>query len=103
MTDMPMKNDNPPSTGLLLALDDLWGDMNPRHDYETCRAKYEALRAGIESIRASELAKAYEAIVELAEIAARAKPNCGPKLRSLIQAAQEKHTIVIETAREQGK
>ncbi len=36
-----------------------------------------------------------EALKDFSEIAMRAKPNCGPKLRSLIQFAQEKHREVL--------
>lgn len=37
-----------------------------------------------------------QALKDFAEIAAQAKPNCGPKLRALIQSAQEKHSAIIE-------
>lgn len=35
------------------------------------------------------------ALKDFSEIAARAKPNCGPELRALIQDAQEKHSAAI--------
>ncbi len=36
-----------------------------------------------------------EALKDFAQIAAIAKPNCGDKLRGLIQKAQEKHTALM--------
>jgi hypothetical protein len=36
------------------------------------------------------------ALKDFAEIAAQAKPNCGPKLRAIIQIAQEKHREVLD-------
>lgn len=43
-----------------------------------------------------------EALKDFQEIAAIAKANCGPKLRALIQAAQEKHATLEQHLKGEG-
>ena len=68
--------------------------LNPR---DTIQANMQRAVDELPMIKAAP--ELLEALEDFMAIAAQAKPNCGPKLRALIQSAQEKHSEAIAKAR----